>query len=111
MNGEHQVINQVKQLLDASEVLDPQTAMDLARRRQQALASARAATHAWWPAAGAALAATALLVVVLWRWDGATPDQDLLQQDLEIMAAAEEWEFYQDLEFYQWLLEHEGHAS
>jgi len=55
------------------------------------------------PAAVATLASTTaamVIAIVLWQ---ATPLQDTFIEDLEIIASNADLEFYQELEFYQWL--------
>ncbi len=51
----------------------------------------------------AALAALTLLAFLLWRPAAPPPEPLTLLEDLELLGAAEDPEFYRDLDFYLWL--------
>jgi hypothetical protein len=97
---------------EAAERLDAGTLERLAAARRQALDAARAARGArapggsrrWlWPATAVAFASATVAAVALWLWF-ASPAAPLNGfEDLELLAAQEHPEFYQDLDFYVWL--------
>jgi hypothetical protein len=101
-------VTEARALLDASaQSLDAATLSRLNRARQAALAQRQRKTRAWWlPAAG--LAATCALVLAVVAWyphprGGVTPATRAAAADVDVAAADDGIEFYQDLEFYAWL--------
>ena len=113
---------QIKAVLDQldqdSRSLDAATASRLNQARQRALQEVRSGRAAWqgWrlPAALAGGLASVTLAVLLWQaWPGAgqsptlpsamDTNHALAQLDLALLSEQDSLEFYQDLEFYQWL--------
>ncbi|MCH8039896.1 MAG: hypothetical protein IH977_06050 [Nitrospinae bacterium] len=98
-----------KQQLDQSvEPLDSETVTRLRAMRYEALHSQPQRIPWLWPASGLATACTAILALVLW-WSGPTENGHLgvggLVEDLDLLAAADNFDLYEDLEFYSWLAE------
>jgi ferric-dicitrate binding protein FerR (iron transport regulator) len=103
-----------RRLLEASaQELDAATLSRLNRARQAALAQRRPRpARAWFLSAGLA-SACAMLVAVAVVWHapesahmkgGAAPTESAIGAgDLDIVAAEDGLEFYQDLDFYAWL--------
>jgi len=89
--------------------------LDAARRRALAgepvVESPRASGPWWLPAGAMVTVSMALMALVMW-WptleSPQTPTE--LMADMELLAAAEEVSFYQDLDFYLWLAE-QDHAG
>lgn len=105
-------LDQAKALLDRrAEELDGLTLERLRRARRAALAgpprSTRALGRLVW-AGGLATAAVALVAGSLWLLQPATHPPVGALEDLEILAASENLDFYEDLEFYRWLAESDG---
>lgn len=92
-------------LEQGADQLDHHTVQRLARARQAALNGEPRVTHrrvAPW--IGAAVAASLVAAVTLNMWRDDDPSShDVAAIDLELMTAQEDLEFYQELEFYEWL--------
>lgn len=106
---EDPLISQVKDQLDQSvERLDTEVVARLRRARYEALHSQPKPLPWLWPLSGLATACTALLVIALW-WQ--VPEKPVsngtaqIIEDVEVLMAADQLEFYEDLEFYGWLAE------
>jgi anti-sigma-K factor RskA len=83
--------------------LDGETLSRLHRMRSEALAVRKSNWQGWWlPFATAAVLVLALSL--LWPISQVPAEApDLLLEDIEVLVAEEELEFYADYEFYQWL--------
>ncbi len=98
---------QIRQTLDQSSAgLDGETLSRLRQARSQALAAARprpARPNRWMPAA--AMAGITTLAVGIWLQQPSQESPALLAgiEDIELLAAQEDIEFYEDLDFYLWL--------
>jgi hypothetical protein len=99
-------------LEDSAQSLDAATVSRLNRARQAALARHRSRRHlVWWlPAAGLAFSCALLLAVAFWPQDGNAPAGAALpvvaaagDDAADAIAADDNIDFYQDLEFYAWL--------
>ncbi len=103
---EQKLLDFAKQTLDHSiQNLDPHTVSQLQSARQTALSHAskpRAWVQPTW-----ALAAACLMIftIALWNTDSPEMTATLPLEDVDVLASAEGWEFYEDLEFYSWLAE------
>ncbi len=102
-------------LNDSTEQLDPEIRRRLRQARQRALDAAPARRPFWQPAAALALTCLLLLFVVIRpgeqaRLPEATPGE-LDLADLDLISADDSLQLYEDLDFYQWLLENENHAG
>ncbi|MCI0508002.1 MAG: hypothetical protein L0Z73_18100 [Gammaproteobacteria bacterium] len=119
--GEQLLLSAAKATLeDSVEQIDAQTLARLAAIRQSAVDAAmrKHSATAWFsrwilPMGGAATAmAVALVVFTLWVQP---PGQDAapvaVLEDLNILTGSEEIEFYQELEFYEWLAVNEQAAG
>ncbi len=119
---DRRLLNWVRTTLDrATEELDPATLARLRAARRQALAQRRTAVAAaavrqpsrrprrfvMTAGALAAAAATVLLAVGVGLWFGPLRpgNGSLGLEDIELLAARENPEFFADLEFYRWLAE------
>jgi len=97
-----------RQLRDKSEEpLDGGTLSRLAMARNRALdeVGRRRRWQAEWPLAVGAFAsvAAAAVVVVLWQEVNRPPELELASADELELLASEDLEFFEELEFYQWL--------
>lgn len=88
---------------------------DVARRLQQARVDALAAgarwhPPAWWKPAGALVLAGLLVVAVIFRLPGGEGrlPATAMDADLELIAADDSLQFYEELDFYQWLVSEDG---
>jgi hypothetical protein len=112
---EEEFLERIKQRLDESaEQTDELTLARLGAARRRAV-EAGSRRHGIWPlsdvlAAGRGRRYTWLvgafllvLLVAIWRLQmNAAPPQTLLFDDMELLGAAEELEFYQELDFFIW---------
>jgi hypothetical protein len=105
---EQEFLNKVRNTLDRSvDELDAATASRITQARHAALESKSGSRvrNVWLPAAAAVAASAAVVAVIATRAPGeAAPMLD----DLELIAAPDDPEFYRDLEFYAWLDTHES---
>ena len=85
--------------------LDPKITERLAARREKALQAASMERRGMrrTPMAIAGVAASVVMAAVLVTFSGGTDAPQQTPEDIELMAAEEPLEFYQDLEFYLWL--------
>ena len=78
--------------------------------------------HSYWkPAGGFAVAATLLVAIGVWQFGGNQQGIEEFSErgtiiaqnmeDLELIASSDSMQFYEDLEFYQWLDVLEGNAG
>lgn len=109
--GEDKFVHAAKRLLDESVTeLDGATLSRLAQARNRALERRAGRARLWRPlsmtAMGAAMAAVVLALFVTLR-PGGEPDTALVA-DLELVTAEESVEFFEDMEFYEWLAEEDG---
>lgn len=113
MNGqrEDKFVEVAKRLLDESVAdLDGATLSRLARARNRALERRTGWGRLWRPlpmaGLGAAMAAAVLVLFVTLR-PGGELDTTLVA-DLELVTAEESVEFFEDMEFYEWLAAEDG---
>ena len=100
---ERKFIANAKSVLDKSvKNLDAQVRSRLRHARNRAL-EARPSHTAWVLAGGLAAASVAALAVTLWLVEPGVVEPIPDVQDLELLTAADNLEFYGDLEFYRWL--------
>ena len=86
----------------------PDVARRLRRARHEAIAQAdRRSLRRWAPAAALALASLVLAAVIL-RPAEKPAELPLTAADLEIIAADDSLQFYEELDFYQWLATETG---
>lgn len=105
MDKEKKFAGSVKSVLDTSlEDVDHSTLVRLRAARRKALESTPKGIPAFLWTGGLATASILLLVTGLWLFQSpSSPGMNL--EDIEVLAAAEDPEFYADLEFYHWLAE------
>jgi len=108
---DHAFLETAKYLLDEGlEQIDPKIRSRLREGRHQAIQSLQPVKRpiAWmWPAAGIAVACSAVLAFFLFLKDPGSKALVSSMDDIELLASSEPIEFYDDLEFYGWLAEHE----
>ncbi|HHO68564.1 MAG TPA: DUF3619 family protein [Gammaproteobacteria bacterium] len=100
---EQAFVDRLRQQLDRqADELDELTLARLRAARARALEQARggARSHAWLPAAGMAVAAALVAAVLLWP---SAPKLPAGADDLDLLAAGEDMELIEELEFYDWL--------
>ena len=104
-------------LQDSVDNLDQETLDRLATIRLQALAAAssrRSRRSSWlMPAGGFVTAAALVAALLLWTSEPAIKESApvALIEDINILTDSEDIDFYQDLEFYQWLASNEQAVS
>lgn len=97
-----------KRTLDQSvQDLDSETRSRLSSARQTELSQSFKPRWSFYPAWGIAAACAALLTFTLWEAQPPPVIATLSIDDVEILASADGWEFYEDLEFYSWLAEND----
>jgi hypothetical protein len=114
MNDDKSFARNIHHALDNSiEELDADISRRLRLARNQAL-DAYEEKHSYWkPASGFAVATMLLVAIGVWQFGG---NQRSIEQfnerdtviaqsieNLELIASSDSLQFYQDLEFYQWL--------
>lgn len=105
-DNEDQFEQQLKQTLDqGNAAMDGETLSHLRRARHQALAAQHRPAYAnrWIPAT--AMAGAAALAVGLWLHQPVQKNQVLVAglEDIDLLAAQEDIDFYEELDFYLWL--------
>ena len=99
-----------KGMQQGEDELSPQVLQRLQQARSTAVAAATMRTgqrHYWGWAAGFA----SILFAVVFSWQLSTQFvNESMLEDMAMLAADEELELYQDLEFYGWLAESEPHG-
>lgn len=104
------LMDNARKVLDESAAdIDEITAQRLRQIRREALAQASRA-HWNWNYAGAAAAGIAVVAVMLWPAQQQQLDTVASLEDLELLSAKEDIEFYDQVEFYQWL-DSDGEAT
>ncbi len=96
----------IRWLDDSVERLDAETKSKLTQARYLAVeAGNRSPVFRRWIAPAGGLASVAVLAMMLTlNQSSQTPaSADSVWGDMDVLAAAEELEFYEDIEFYQWL--------
>ena len=105
---EQQVMRNAKAVLDRSvEELDQQTILRLQRMRVTTL-TARPRSARWVLAGGLATMCAGILASVLWISKPAAVMPVHEADDLDVVTAAENLEFYDEIDFYRWLADHPG---
>lgn len=103
--NDKQLLKNIKATLDAASTqLDQETQHALKQARHAALAQIHKPRWTWQPIAGLAVAASVTMLVV-GLVTIQTNESDLMKQheDLSLLSAGDDLEFYENLEFYQWL--------
>lgn len=98
-------LHNARHLLDESvDAIDEGTSSRLRQIRHQALNN-KPETRSWFASysAFAATAAVLVLTVTVWLTQAPTMNDELVLEDIPLLTASEELDFYQELEFYNWL--------
>jgi len=117
MQDENRFNDSIKKLLDRDlEELEPGIAQRLQQARMQALDAVAARRYinpySNWRTAGAlALGVMLLLAVVFWPNASQHGVNSPLDSDMELFAADDNLQLYEDLEFYEWLLASDSQAG
>lgn len=112
MQDDRKLNNWIRSTLDSSvEHLEP----DINRRLQQARHAALETTAKprmpfWQPAGALLLASVLLLIVFLWPKQQNMPEPVALA-DIDLITTGDSLQLYEDLDFYQWLLERDSSAG
>ncbi len=105
---EQKLIDFAKQTLDHSiKNLDQGTLSRLQSARQTVCSNASEPDSWLRPAWAIAAACLVIFTIALWNTDSPKVTATLPIEDVEILASANGWEFYEDLEFYSWLAEND----
>lgn len=102
---QEKLLNHTRDMLDKSiDSIDDDTARRLKQIRFQALEQKKIKPGWFKPLpAMAATAAVLVVAVSLWTTRPAELNDALALEDMPLLSAAEELEFYQELDFYNWL--------
>ena len=122
MNDDKSFTHNIQQALDNStEELDADISRRLRLARYHALEAYKVKHSYWKPAGSFAMAAMLLVAIGVWQFGGKQQGVEELNdngtviaqniEDLELVATSDSMQFYQDLEFYQWLDALEGDAG
>lgn len=107
---ESSLMQRAKVILDHSvEELDQQTILRLQRARLDAL-TPRPRSVRWMFAGGVATFSVVVLAVTLWMSKPVAVMPVHEADDLEVVTAAENLEFYDEIDFYRWLADHHGES-
>ena len=104
-HDETKILQNIKAGLElSSQQLDEQTRRALQASRHAAVEQLQKPRWTWQPVAGIAVAASVALIVfgvVTLQ----TNDSDMIHHadDMSLLSSGEDFEFYENLEFYQWL--------
>ncbi|MCW8855462.1 MAG: hypothetical protein OQK76_09995 [Gammaproteobacteria bacterium] len=102
---DQKLLDNARELLEHSvDAIDEETSSRLRQIRYQAL-NTRSKNLNWFTpySAFAATAAVLLLTVSVWLTQAPTINDELVLEDMPLLTTTEELDFYQDLEFYNWL--------
>ena len=113
MQDDSKLKKRIRRMLDTSlEDLDPDVCRRLQQARHTALeTSTKAHMPFWQPAAGALLLVSVMLLTVfIWPERQNLPEPVTLA-DMELITADDSLQLYEDLDFYQWLLESDRNAG
>ncbi|RNC66712.1 MAG: hypothetical protein ED859_16020 [Desulfuromonadales bacterium] len=111
---DQRLMGAVKEHLDARvESLDDRTVARLRQARLDALEAAERKrgwlrVPRWVTVGGLATAVAAVVAVSLWITDYRRQSAVATMDDIEIVAAQEQVQLYEDLEFYRWLADREN---
>ena len=122
MNDDKSFARNIQHVLDNStEELDADISQRLRLARYQALEAYQEKHSYWKPAGGFALATMLLVAIGVWQFGSKQQSIEKLNEsetvivqnieDLELIASSDSMQFYQDLEFYQWLDVIEGNSG
>lgn len=97
-------------LNERAEAIDPKTRSRLRKGRYAALQSlsSRKPISWMWPATGIAVTCTVVLAFFLILKEPGAKEVLSNMEDIELLASSAPIEFYDDLEFYNWLAKYEG---
>ncbi len=107
---EEKLVKLAKQTLDHSlQNMDEATVTRLQSARQKAMTPTLKSSWGWGLQPTWAMAAACLLIISLALWSNYAPHSPgtLPFEDVEILANADGWELYEELEFYTWLAEND----
>ena len=108
-HNEDEMNTNIRQALDESaDALDANTLSKIRQIRAQAVEKAAGKSFNWFGVMSGALATTCVIVfAVMVLIKTPTTMQSVPVDDLELISSSDSLELYEDLEFYEWLEEHE----
>jgi negative regulator of sigma E activity len=116
-NDERVFLERVRRTLDDSvDNLDAQTLSRLTQARHDALEQGKSKSYLhkhrfWLTTVGLAATAAAVLLAIFLTRAPSVPQYYSAIEDVEILAASENPEFFSELEFYAWLVEEMNDAG
>ena len=104
-NKDQAFLDNTRRVLDNSvDAIDEETSSRLRQIRYQALNNKAEKNYGLIPySAFAATAAVLVLTITIWLTQAPDINDELVLQDISILTSTEELDFYQQLEFYNWL--------
>ena len=104
-DNDQEFLDKTRELLEHSvDAIDEKTSSRLRQIRYQALDTRSRKLNWFTPySAFAATAAVLLLTVSIWLTQAPIINDELVLEDMPLLTTTEELDFYQDLEFYNWL--------
>lgn len=108
-HNEDELNRNIRQVLDEStDALDAHTLSKIRQIRAQAVEKAADKSFNWFGVISGALAtACVMILAVIILMQSPTPMQPVPVDDLELISSSDNLELYEDLEFYEWLEEHD----
>ncbi len=112
MQNDDKLNDWIRHTLDSTvDHLDPSINRCLQQARHAALKTSAKPHRPFWQPAGALLLASILLLAVfIWPKRQNMPEPVALA-DLELITTGDSLQLYENLDFYQWLLERDSHAG
>ncbi len=102
IDNEEKFARKIKQAFDESvEQLDTRTISAIAVTRQTALSHSNSRSR--WLLVPVGVMATLVFAVSLYLLPAKQSSSDFMAEDLDMLISSEGLEFYEDLEFYEWL--------
>ena len=104
-NKDQAFLDNTRRILDNSvDGIDEDTSSRLRKIRYQALNNKAEKSYGLMPySAFAATAAVLVLTITIWLTQAPDINDELVLEDISILTSTEELDFYQQLEFYNWL--------
>ncbi len=112
MQDDSKLNNWIRNTLDSSvDNLEPGINRRLQQARHAALKTGVKPRRSFWQPAGALILASILLLAVFIRPERQSVPEPVALADLELITTDDSLQLYENLDFYQWLLENDSHAG